>query len=61
MVYFFHSRRVPDDVVDLHELLGTFKHSQIMLSQHDLHGSGTEKGGEINEKDEAAEEVCYVL
>lgn len=33
----FHSPRVPNDVLGLHELLCTLKHSHIMFSQHDLH------------------------
>lgn len=41
---YFDSLRVPDDGIGLHELLSTLRHSQIMLSQHDLHGIGTEKG-----------------
>lgn len=43
---FIHSLRMPDNGVSLHELLCALKGSQVMISQHDLHGIGTEKGRE---------------
>ena len=34
---------MPDDGVGLHELLSALKHSQIVISQNDLHIIGTEQ------------------
>ena len=52
---------MPDDVFGLQELLGTLVHSQIVVSQDDLHGIGAEKEGETCLKNVEAEHFLFLL
>lgn len=47
---------MPDDVLSLHELLSSLKHTQVVLSKHDLHSVGAEREGRRRGRAEEGEE-----